>query len=65
MNLFETQTLGYITISMGVMLLVIKIMSLNNEKLHEKFKNSGFNDAAFWVTIAGLVLFGLKLVFFT
>jgi uncharacterized membrane protein (DUF441 family) len=55
--------LGVLAISLGIVLLSIKIISINNEKLHQKFKNSEFNEAAFWSIIAGSISLGLKLIF--
>ena len=63
MDSLESSILGYICISVGIILLVIKILSLNNEKLYNKFKNTEFNDAAFWASSVGLILLGLKLIF--
>lgn len=69
MDLFELieeypETLGGSLIFLGVLLLIIKISSFSNEKLYKKLAKSEFGDLGIWVLIAGLLIPGLKLLFF-
>ncbi len=69
MDLFELideypETLGVSLIFLGVLLLIIKISSFNNEKLHKKLEKSKFGDLGIWMLIASLLIPGLKLLFF-
>ena len=69
MDLFELideypETLGGSLIFLGILLLIIKISSFNNEKLYKKLEKSKFGDLGIWVLIAGLLIPGLKLLFF-
>ena len=53
---------GGVSLTMGVLLLAVKIASIVDKKMHEKSKNSEFNDAAIWATSIGFIITGLKLI---
>ena len=54
---------GGVVLFLGVILVIVKIISLNNDKIHEKLKKTEFNDVSFWIITASLISMGLKLIF--
>lgn len=69
MDLFELideypKVLGGSLIFLGILLLIIKITSFNNEKLYRKLEKSEFGETGIWILIATLLIPGLKLLFF-
>lgn len=53
---------GSISLTMGVLLLAVKIASIVDNKMHEKSKNSELSDVTIWATSIGFIITGLKLI---